>query len=112
MDALAEMLVAETLTRVLYPDDSTVSGQALRFLQEYFLVACSRADLVRRFRRANTAWGGPADPDDLEAFWGESPRADVKPRAQGMPNSFAGLAEQASPAIVSTVQSGTDQPIQ
>ena len=27
-------------------------GQGLRFVQEYFLVACSLADLVRRFRRA------------------------------------------------------------
>src|SRR5438477_6607029 len=31
-------------------------GQGLRFLQEYFLVACSLADLVRRFRRTNTDW--------------------------------------------------------
>src|SRR5437899_1212570 len=54
--ALAETLEAESLTRVLYPDDSTVSGQGLRFVQEYFLVACSLADLVRRFRRANADW--------------------------------------------------------
>ena len=47
---------AETLTRVLYPDDSTSLGQGLRFVQEYFLVACSLADLVRRFRRGNTDW--------------------------------------------------------
>ena len=31
-------------------------GQGLRFLQEYFLVACSLGDLVRRFRRGNTDW--------------------------------------------------------
>ena len=49
--ALAETLSAESLTRVLYPDDSTSMGQGLRFVQEYFLVACSLADLVRRFRR-------------------------------------------------------------
>ena len=54
--ALAESLAAETLTRVLYPDDTTIRGQALRFVQEYFLVACSLADLVRRFRRGNTDW--------------------------------------------------------
>jgi starch phosphorylase len=41
---------------VLYPDDSTAQGQGLRFVQEYFLVACSLADLVRRFRRANADW--------------------------------------------------------
>ena len=54
--ALAETLAAESLTRVLYPDDSTSMGQGLRFIQEYFLVACSLADLVRRFRRGNPDW--------------------------------------------------------
>jgi len=54
--ALSETLEAESLTRVLYPDDSTTAGQGLRFLQEYFLVACSMADLVRRFQRHNTDW--------------------------------------------------------
>lgn len=51
--ALAETLSAETITRVLYPDDSTSLGQALRFVQEYFLVACSLADIMRRFCRNN-----------------------------------------------------------
>ncbi len=54
--ALAEKLAAETLTRVLYPDDSTSLGQGLRFVQEYFLVACSLADIIRRFRRGNADW--------------------------------------------------------
>ena len=54
--ALAETLAAESLTRVLYPDDSTLQGQELRFIQEYFLVACSLADLTRRFRRGNDDW--------------------------------------------------------
>ena len=54
--ALVGSLAASTLTRVLYPDDSTQVGQALRFAQEYFLVACSLADLVRRFHRRNGDW--------------------------------------------------------
>ena len=54
--ALAQKLAAETLTRVLYPDDSTALGQTLRFVQEYFLVACSLADIIRRFRRSNADW--------------------------------------------------------
>ena len=54
--ALGETLQAESLTRVLYPDDSTTKGQGLRFLQEHFLVACSMADLVRRFQRHNSDW--------------------------------------------------------
>ena len=56
VEALAETLTAETVTRVLYPDDSTSAGQALRLVQEYFLVACSLADAVRRFRRGNSDW--------------------------------------------------------
>src|SRR6201987_149644 len=54
--ALSGTLEAESLTRVLYPDDSTTAGPELRFIQEYFLVACSLADLVRRFLRHNTDW--------------------------------------------------------
>jgi starch phosphorylase len=61
VSALAERLTAESLTRVLYPDDSTSMGQGLRFVQEYFLVACSLADLVRRFRRSNTDWSALPD---------------------------------------------------
>src|SRR5262245_45158436 len=54
--ALAETLTAESVTRVLYPDDSTSLGQGLRFVQEYFLVACALADIIRRFWRRNTDW--------------------------------------------------------
>ncbi|MCA1409197.1 glycogen/starch/alpha-glucan phosphorylase [Ensifer sp. IC3342] len=56
VSALAQKLTAETVTRVLYPDDSTSMGQGLRFVQEYFLVACSLADLIRRFRLNNSDW--------------------------------------------------------
>jgi starch phosphorylase len=59
--ALAQTLNAESLTRVLYPDDSTIKGQGLRFVQEYFLVACSLADLVRRFRADNLDWSALPD---------------------------------------------------
>ena len=54
--AVAASLEAESLTRVLYPDDSTSLGQGLRFVQEYFLVACSLADVIRRFRLHNSDW--------------------------------------------------------
>ena len=56
IEAFTQSLSAETLTRVLYPDDSRFIGQALRLLQEYFLVACSLADAVRRFQRGNSDW--------------------------------------------------------
>ena len=59
--AVDQRLIAEAITRVLYPDDSTLAGRGLRFFQEYFLVACSLADVVRRFRAAGNDW--PALPD-------------------------------------------------
>ena len=61
VEAFTQTLGAETLTRVLYPDDSRVMGQGLRLLQEYFLVACSLADAVRRFQRSNSDWSLFAD---------------------------------------------------
>ena len=61
VEAFTQTLGAETLTRVLYPDDSRVMGQGLRLLQEYFLVACSLADAVRRFQRTNSDWSLFAD---------------------------------------------------
>jgi len=54
--AVSDKTLAESLTRVLYPDDSTPRGRSLRFLQEYFLVRCSLADIVARFRRRGNAW--------------------------------------------------------
>src|SRR6187397_3081496 len=59
--ALAETLTAETLTRVLYPDDSTTEGKGLRFLQQYFLVACTLADAIRRFLAAGNHWSALPD---------------------------------------------------
>ena len=39
---------ADALDRVLYPADESAEGQELRLRQEYFLVAASLADIVRR----------------------------------------------------------------
>lgn len=54
--AVHDKVMAENLTRVLYPDDSTPAGRTLRFAQEFFLVAASLADIIRRFRRLNRDW--------------------------------------------------------
>jgi starch phosphorylase len=61
VEAFTQTLSAETLTRVLYPDDSQFMGQGLRLLQEYFMVACSLADAVRRFKRSNADWSSFAE---------------------------------------------------
>jgi len=49
LGAAAPAVLAETISRVLYPDDSTPQGKELRLKQEYFFTAASLQDLVRRF---------------------------------------------------------------
>jgi starch phosphorylase len=46
-------VAAESLTRVLYPDDSTEAGRTLRFLQQYFLVSASLQDILNRYEKSN-----------------------------------------------------------
>jgi starch phosphorylase len=54
--SVASKVVSDTITRVLYPDDSTTSGRMLRFIQEYFLVSCAIHDITTRFRNFNEDW--------------------------------------------------------
>lgn len=48
LGAVAEVARAESISRVLYPADSTEAGQELRLRQEYFFVSASLQDLLRR----------------------------------------------------------------
>jgi len=41
--------LARTISRVLYPDDTTEIGKELRLKQEYFFTAASLRDILRRF---------------------------------------------------------------
>jgi starch phosphorylase len=47
--AAAPEALARTLSRVLYPEDTTDSGKELRLKQEYFLTSAALQDLLRRF---------------------------------------------------------------
>jgi starch phosphorylase len=49
MAAAAPSVLAETISRVLYPDDTTEQGKLLRLKQEYFFTAASLADILRRY---------------------------------------------------------------
>ncbi len=53
IQAVQHKIKAETLTKVLYPNDTNYSGKSLRFEQQYFFVSCSLQDIVRRFKVHN-----------------------------------------------------------
>jgi starch phosphorylase len=47
--AIRDQAESESLSHVLYPDDTTSTGKALRLKQEYFFVSASLQDIMRRF---------------------------------------------------------------
>jgi starch phosphorylase len=47
--AVEEKNSSENVSRVLYPDDSTLAGRELRVRQEYFFCAASLQDIIQRF---------------------------------------------------------------
>ncbi|MDY0375185.1 MAG: glycogen/starch/alpha-glucan phosphorylase [Desulfobacterium sp.] len=50
MGAVHEKIMAETITKVLYPNDEQFRGKELRLLQQYFFVSCSMQDMIRIHR--------------------------------------------------------------
>jgi starch phosphorylase len=50
--AVQEKNESENLTRVLYPNDSTLVGRRLRFKQEYFFISASLQDILARHGEA------------------------------------------------------------
>ncbi len=49
--AMQEQVLAESISAVLYPNDSTDRGKRLRLMQQYFFVSASLASLLRSYQK-------------------------------------------------------------
>ena len=62
VEAVREKVIGETVSKVLYPNDKSEAGKELRLVQQYFFVACSLRDILRRhFRTPGNSWENFSD---------------------------------------------------
>ena len=53
LHATQQKTLAEDISRVLYPNDSTDEGKKLRLKQQYFFVSASLQDIVKRYKKVH-----------------------------------------------------------
>lgn len=56
IQAVHDKVETETISKILYPNDTTEQGKELRLVQQYFFVACSVKDIIRRYKNVNKDW--------------------------------------------------------
>ncbi len=77
--AVEQKTSSENVTKVLYPNDNTPQGKELRLKQQYFFVACSLNNIIKRFMVKHADWdeapNGDRSPKNVA--WDELPKAAV-----------------------------------
>ncbi len=56
VSAVENKVKSETISKVLYPSGDIAEGQQLRLRQQYFFVAATLQDVMRRYRKSNTSF--------------------------------------------------------
>lgn len=59
--AMQAKILSENISKVLYPNDEPVAGKELRLKQQYFLVAATLRDIIRRHKKSGPSFAGFAD---------------------------------------------------
>ncbi|KAG5857828.1 hypothetical protein ANANG_G00023530 [Anguilla anguilla] len=66
IQAVLDRNLAENISRVLYPNDNFFEGKELRLKQEYFVVAATLQDIIRRFKTSKR--DPPSSPISFKTF--------------------------------------------
>lgn len=66
VEAVREKAEGETVSKVLYPNDSSEAGKELRLVQQYFFVTCSLRDIIRRHRTSNDTWDSFSEKNAIQ----------------------------------------------
>ncbi len=64
--AVEQKIKSETVSKILYPSDTFDTGKELRLVQEYFLVACSLRDIIRRYLITHQGFDGFPDKVNIQ----------------------------------------------
>jgi len=59
--AMQAKILSENISKVLYPNDEPIAGKELRLKQQYFLVAATLRDIIRRHKKSGPSFDGFAD---------------------------------------------------